>query len=77
MMLLYSPKHSVRELSAFGRFLTVVTTVYAGQVECKRLVSTDAIDWAVVMQMGGQVHAITHPTHGRVLGSYTPSGTKP
>ena len=30
-----------------------------GQVECKRLISTNAIDWSVTMQMGGQVHAIT------------------
>ena len=42
-----------------GRSLSVVTTARAGQAECKRLVSTDAIDWSVAMQMGGQVHAIT------------------
>lgn len=40
--------------------LPVVTTACAGQVECKRLVNTDAIEWSVAMQMGGQVHAITH-----------------
>ena len=43
-----------------GRSLPVVTTACAGQIECKRLVSTDAIDWSVAMQMGGQVHAIAH-----------------
>lgn len=46
--------------AASGRSLPVVTTACAGQVECKRLVSTNAIDWSVTMQMGGQVHAITH-----------------
>ena len=47
-------------LNRIGRSLPVVTTACAGQVECKRLVSTNAIDWSVTMQMGGQVHAITH-----------------
>ncbi|MNP53822.1 hypothetical protein D3C76_1483300 [compost metagenome] len=32
----------------------------ADQVECKRLVSTDAIGLSVEMQMSGQVSAITH-----------------
>ena len=45
--------------AAFGRCLPVVTTVYVGQVECKRLLSTNTIDWSVATQMGGQVHAIT------------------
>lgn len=44
---------------ASGRSLSVVTMACAGQVECKQLVSTDAIDWSVAMQMGGQAHAIT------------------
>ena len=48
-----------------ARSLPVVTTACAGQVECKQLVSTNAIDWSVTMQMGGQVHAIKH------LGSWT------
>ena len=47
------------ELTASGRFLPVVTTACAGQVECKRLVSTNAIDCSVTMQMGGLVYAIT------------------
>lgn len=47
-------------MTALGRSLPVITKVCAVQIECKRLVSTDAIDWSVAMQMGGQVHAITH-----------------
>jgi hypothetical protein len=39
--------------------LPVVSTVCADQVECKRLVSTDAIGLSVAMQMSGQVSAIT------------------
>ena len=35
--------------AAMGRSLPVITTAYAAQVECKRLVSTDAIDWSVAM----------------------------
>ena len=46
-------------MTASGRSPPVVTTAFAGQVECKRLISTNAIDWSVTMQMGGQVHAIT------------------
>lgn len=38
--------------------LPVGATTNAGHVECKRLVSTEAIDWLVTMQMGSQVHAI-------------------
>ncbi|MNJ41271.1 hypothetical protein D3C77_361900 [compost metagenome] len=45
--------------NTIGRSPPVVTTACAGQVECKRLISTNAIDWSVTMQMGGQVHAIT------------------
>lgn len=48
---------------AIGRSLPVVTTEWAGQVECKRLISTNAIDWSVAMQMGGQVHVITQMLH--------------
>jgi hypothetical protein len=44
-----------QQLAAFGRFPPVVITACAGQVECKRLVSTNAIDWSVAMQLGGQV----------------------
>jgi hypothetical protein len=51
----YSPMHANR----FGQSLPVVTKTCAGQVECKRLVRTGAIDWSVAMQSGGQVHAIT------------------
>lgn len=36
-------------LAAFGRFLPVVTTACTGQVECKLLVSLNAIDWSVVV----------------------------
>ncbi len=46
--------------SAFGRFLPVVTTACAGQVECKRLASLNASDWSVVVQIGGQITAISH-----------------
>ena len=42
-----------------GRSPPVVTTACAGQIECKRLISTNAIDWSVTMHMGGQVHAMT------------------
>ncbi|MNL36143.1 hypothetical protein D3C87_1582120 [compost metagenome] len=42
-----------------GRSPPLVTRASVGQVECKRLISTNAIDWSVTMQMGGQVHAIT------------------
>ena len=50
--------------NTIGRSLPVVTIECAGQVECKRLVSTNAIDWSVAMQMGGQFHAITqHALH--------------
>jgi hypothetical protein len=52
-------RYTKRQSLLWGRSLPVVTTACAGQVECKRLVSTDAIDWSVAMQMGGQVHAIT------------------
>ena len=45
--------------AAFGRSPPVVTTAFPGHVECKRLISTNAIDWSVTMQMDGQVHAIT------------------
>ncbi|MNF52293.1 hypothetical protein D3C84_336360 [compost metagenome] len=37
--------------AAFGRSPLVVTTACADQVECKRLISTNAIDWSVTMQM--------------------------
>ncbi|RMV62220.1 hypothetical protein [Pseudomonas coronafaciens] len=47
------------QLSASGRSLPIVTTACVGQVESKRLVSTDANGWSVAMQMSGQVHAIT------------------
>ena len=46
--------------SAIGRFLPVVTTACAGQVECKRLASLNASDWSVVVQIGGQITAISH-----------------
>jgi hypothetical protein len=44
-------------LTENGRSLPIDTTACAGQVECKRLVSTNTIDWLVAMQMTGQVHA--------------------
>jgi hypothetical protein len=44
----------------------------AGQVECKRLVSTDAIDWSVAMQMGGQVHAIAQPYLSQGFAGFLP-----
>ena len=47
-------------MTAFGRFLPVVTTACAGQVECKRLASLNASDWSVVVQIGGQITAISH-----------------
>jgi hypothetical protein len=34
-----------------GRSPPVVTRASVGQVECKRLISTNAIDWSVTMQM--------------------------
>lgn len=37
------------------------TTACAGQVKCKLLVSWNAIDWSVVVQIGGQVTAISQP----------------
>ena len=46
-------------MPAYGRSPPVVTTAFADQVECKRLISTNVIDWSVTMQLGGQVHAIT------------------
>lgn len=46
--------------AAIGRFLPLVTTACAGQVKCKLLVSWNAIDWSVVVQIGGQVTAISH-----------------
>lgn len=39
------------QLAAFGRSLPVVTMVCTGQVECKRLVSGDAIRWSREMQL--------------------------
>lgn len=42
-----------------GRSLSTFKKACAGQVECKRLVSTDANGWSVAMQMSGQVHAVT------------------
>jgi len=47
-------------MSASGRPLPVFITACAGQVECKRLISTAAIDWSVAMQKDGHVHAFTH-----------------
>lgn len=35
--------------AALGQFLPVVTTVCTGQVECKLLVSLNAIDWSVIV----------------------------
>jgi hypothetical protein len=46
--------------AANGRLLPVATTGCAGQFECKRLESTDAIDWVVDVHNGDQVHAIAH-----------------
>ncbi|MNE03817.1 hypothetical protein D3C80_963300 [compost metagenome] len=48
-------------MTAFGRSLPVVTTACAGQVECKRLVKSNANGWSPAMQTGGQFDAITHP----------------
>ena len=44
---------------AFGRFLPVVTRACAGQDECMRLVSRNAIDWSVVVKVGGHITAIS------------------
>jgi len=52
-----------RSMIASGRCLSVVTTACAGQVECKSLVSWNATDWSVVVQMGGQVSAISQGHH--------------
>lgn len=48
-----SDGRSLTRVTAFGRFLPVLTTACAGQVEYKQLVSTNANDWSVGMQMGG------------------------
>ena len=48
-------------MSAFGRLLPVINLSCAGQVECKRLVSTNAIHWSVAMQKGGQVECNSPP----------------
>lgn len=50
--------------AAIGRSLPIFTTACAGQIESKRLVSTDANGWSVAMQMSGQVHAITQRVNG-------------
>lgn len=42
--------------AASGRSLPVVATAYTGQVECKQLVSTSAIDLSVAMEISSQVH---------------------
>lgn len=47
-------------MSAFGRSLPVIATACAGQVECKRVVSWNAIDWSGRTQMGVQVTAFSH-----------------
>ena len=47
-------------MTADGRSLPVVAAACVGKVECNRLVATDAIDWSVAMQMGGQVYADAH-----------------
>lgn len=41
------------DIVLIGRFLPVVITACAGQVEFKRLGGTNAIDWSVAMQMDG------------------------
>jgi len=46
-------------MTVLGRFLPVVIRACAGQVECKRLVGWNAIDWSVVVQIGGQITAIS------------------
>lgn len=43
----------------FGRLLPVVIWVCVGQVECKRLVSWNVIVWSVVVQIGGQITAVS------------------
>ena len=71
-LILPQARQEIYFFNRIGRSLPVVTTAYTSQVECKRLVSTNAIDWSVVMQMNGQVHAITQldihsdfpPRHG-------------
>lgn len=49
-------------------YLPVVTTACAGQIERNRLVSWNAIDWSVVVQIGGQVTAISHTPPERSAG---------
>jgi hypothetical protein len=41
--------------TALGRTLPVVTIAFAVQVECEPMVSMNAIEWSVVVQIGGQV----------------------
>ena len=41
--------------SAFGRFLPVLTKACAGQVECKKLVSTNANGWSSAMPLRNKV----------------------
>jgi hypothetical protein len=43
--------------------MLVVTTECAGQVESKRLISWSAIDWTLVVQVGGEISAISHLMH--------------
>lgn len=42
-------------MAALGRSLPVVTTACAGQIESNRLVSANAIDWSVAIQMGDKL----------------------
>jgi hypothetical protein len=44
------------------------TKACAGQTECKRLLSWNAIDWSVVEQMGGQITVISHTPRERRAG---------
>lgn len=64
--------------SAFGRSPPVVTTACAGQVECKRLISTNAIDWSATMQMvkSMQLRGLTLKTDERPPGHGKPPTSK-
>lgn len=42
-------------LHTLGRLLSVKDTKYAGQIQFKRLVRSNASDWSAALQTGGQM----------------------
>ena len=64
--------------NTIGRSPPVVTTACAHQFECKRLISTNAIDWSVTMQMvkSMQLSRLTLKTDERPPGHGNPPGSK-